>query len=65
MYMGFACSLDGKESPCSEGDQGSIPGLGRHPGEGNGSPLKYPCLESLMDGGTWYAAVHGVAKSWT
>ena len=54
---------DGKESACSTGDLGSIPGLGRSPGEGNGNPLQYPCLENLMDRGAWWAAVHGVAKS--
>ena len=47
------------------GDLGSIPGLGRSPGEGNGNPLQYSCLENCMDGGTWWAEVHGVAKSWT
>ena len=54
----------GKESACSAGDLGSIPQLGRSPGEGNGNPLQYPCLENLMDRGAWWAAVHGVAKSW-
>ena len=44
---------------------GSIPGLGRSPGEGNGNPLHYSCLENPMDGGAWRAAVHGVAKSRT
>ena len=53
----------GKEFACSAGDLGSIPGLGRSPGEGNGSPLQYPCLENLMDRGTWWIAVHGVAKN--
>ena len=43
----------------------SIPGLGRSPGEGNGNPLQYSCLENPMDGGAWKAAVHGVAKSQT
>ena len=52
-----------EESACSAGDPGSIPGLGRSPGEGNGNPLQYPCLENLMDRGAWWAAVHGVAKS--
>ena len=42
-----------------------IPGSGRSPGEGNGNPLQYSCLENLMDGGAWWAAVHGVAKSRT
>ena len=44
---------------------GSIPGLGRSPGEGNGNPLQYSCLEKPMDGGTWWAIVHGVEKSRT
>ena len=43
-------------------DAGSIPGLGRSPGEGNGSPLQYSCLENPMDRGAWQATVHGVAK---
>ena len=47
------------------GDPGSIPGSGRSPGEGNGNPLQHSCLENPMDGGAWWAAVHGVAKSWT
>ena len=61
---GFPCSSLSKESACSAGDQGSIPGLGRCPGEGSGNPIQYPCLENLMDRGAWWAAVHGVAKSW-
>ena len=60
----LSCSSVGKESACSAGDLGLILGLGRSPGEGNGNPLQYPCLEILMDRGTWWAAVHGVAKSW-
>ena len=52
------------ESTCSTGDPGLIPGLGRSPGEGNGNPLQYTCLENSMDGGGWWATVHGVAKSW-
>ena len=60
---GFLCSSVGKESACSAGDLGSIPGLGTSSGEGNGNPLQYPCLENLMDRGAWWAAVHGVAKS--
>ena len=43
----------------------SIPGLERSPGEGNGNPLQYSCLENSMDGGAWWATVHGVAKNWT
>ena len=63
--MGFPGSSDGKESVCNAGDLGSIPGLGRSPGEGNGNPLQYSCLESSMDRGAWRATVHGVAKSQT
>ena len=56
---------EGKESACNAGDPGSIPGLGRSPGEGNGNPLQYSCLKIPMAGGAWQATVHGVAKSWT
>ena len=56
---------DGKASVYTAGDPGSIPGSGRSPGEGNGNPLQYSCLENPMDGGAWWAAVHGVAKSRT
>ena len=55
----------GKDSPCNEGDSGSIPGLGRYSGEGNGNLLQYSCLENSMDRGTWWATVHGVTKSQT
>ena len=51
-----------QESACSEGDLGSTPGLGRSPGEGNGKPLQYSCLENLMDRGAWPVTVHWVAK---
>ena len=54
-----------KASAYSSGDPGSIPGWGRAPGEGNGTPLQYSCLENPMDGGAWWAEVHGVAKSQT
>ena len=54
-----------KASVCNAGDLGSIPGLGRSPGEGNGNPLQYSCLENPMGGGAWWATVHGVAKSQT
>ena len=54
-----------KASACNAGDPGSIPGLGRSPGEGNDNPLQYSCLENSMDGGVWWATVHGVAKSQT
>ena len=52
-------------SACNARDLGSIPGSGRSPGEGNGSPLQYSCLENPMDRGAWWAAVHGVVKSRT
>ena len=54
-----------KASGYNVGDLGSIPGSGRYPGEGNGNPLQYSCLENRMDRGAWWAAVHGVAKSRT
>ena len=54
-----------KASACNAGDLGSIPGSGRAPGEENGNPLQYSCLENPMDGGAWWATVHGVAKSQT
>ena len=57
--MGFPGGSDGKESACSAGDLGSIPESGRSPGEGNGNPLQYSCLENSMDIGAW----HGVAES--
>ena len=55
----------GKDSACSAGDLGSIPVLGRSRGEGNGNPLQYSCLESLMKRGAWQATVHGITKSQT
>ena len=64
--MGFPGGSDGKESAaCNAEDLGSIPGLGRSPGEGNRYPLQYSCLENPMDRGAWRATVHGVAKSQT
>ena len=57
--------LDGKESACDAEDPGSITGLGRSPGEGNGYPLQYSCLVNFMNRGVSWATVHGVAKSWT
>ena len=62
---GFPGGSDGKASTCSEGDQGSIPGLGRSLGEGNSNPLQDSCLENSMDGEAWWATVHGVPKSRT
>ena len=63
--MSFPGGSDGKESACNAGDLGSIPGLRRSPGGGNGYPLQYSGLENSMDRGAWRAAVHGVTKSWT
>ena len=54
----FPGGAEVKVSACSVGDLGSIPGLGRSPGEGNGNPFKYSCLENPMDGGAWWATVH-------
>ena len=51
--MTFPGGSDGEESTCNVGDLGSIPGLGRSPGEGNGNPLQYSCLENSMDRGAW------------
>ena len=51
-----------RNPPASAGDAGLIPGSGRSPGGGNGTPLQYSCLENLMDGEVWQAAVHGVTK---
>ena len=64
-YWGFPGGSDGKESTCSARDLGSIPGLGRSPGEGHGNPLQYSCLENPMDRGAWRATVHRVSKSRT
>ena len=61
--QGFPCSPIGKVSACSTRDLALIPGSGRSPGEGNGNPLQYSCLEYLMDTGAWWAAVHGITKS--
>ena len=60
MFLGFPGGSDGKESTCNVGDLGSIPDLGRSPGQGNGNPLQYFCLENSMDRGAWLATVHGV-----
>ena len=64
-YLGFSGSSDGKESACNAGEPPWIPGLGRSPGEVNGTPLQYSCLENPMDRGAWWAIVPGVAKSRT
>ena len=62
---GFPNGSDGKASACNAGDPGSIPGSGRYPGEGNGNPLQYSCLENPMNREACQAAVHGVVKSQT
>ena len=60
--MGFPGGSDSKESAYNAGDTGLIPGLGRSPGEGTGSPLQYSCLENALGRGAWWATVHEVAK---
>ena len=60
--LGFPDGSDSKESACNAGDLGSMPGSGRSPEEGNGSPLQYSCLENSRDRGNWQVIVHGVAK---
>ena len=65
LRKGFPGGSDGKESACNTGDPGSIPGLGRSLGEGNGNPVQYSFLENPTDRGAWWASVHGVAKSRT
>ena len=60
IYLGFPCGSAGKESACNAADLGSVPGLGRPPGEGKGYPLQCSGLENPMD-----CIFHGVAKSWT
>ena len=62
-FSDFPAGSDSEASACNAGDPGSIPGLGRSPGEGNGNPLQYCCLENPTDGGAWQALVHGVAES--
>ena len=62
---GFPGGSDVKVFACKVGDPDSIPGLGRSPGERNGNPVQYSCLKHPMDGGAWWATVHGVAKSRT
>ena len=67
--MGFPGGTSGKLAPPANAedirDMGSIPGWGGSPGEGHGNPHQYSCLENPVDGGAWWATVHGVTKSWT
>ena len=62
LLWGFSDGSVGKNPPAQTGDVGSVPGLGRSLGEGNGNPLQYSCLGNLMGRGVWQATVHGVAK---
>ena len=64
VFKGFPSGSDGKESACNTEDLGMMPGWGRSPGEGNGNPLQYSCLENSMDREDGQATVHGVTKSW-
>ena len=63
--LSMPCDSDGEESSHNVRDPGSIPGLGRCPGEENGNTLQYSCLENPMDRGAWKAIAHGVTKSQT
>ena len=65
MHLKDKSGSDGKESACSTGSLGSIPGSGRSPGEGNGNTLQYCCLENPKDKGAWRATECGVGKNWT
>ena len=65
LLMSFPDGSDGKESTCNVRDLGSIPGLGRSPGEGHGNPLQYCYLENSMNRGAWWATVREVVKSLT
>ena len=65
MVVHFPDGPDGKESACRVGDTGSIPGLRRAPGEGDGNPFQYACLENPMDREVWWVKVHGVSNSQT
>ena len=61
--MGFPGGTDGKESTCHVGNPSSIPGSGSSPGEGNGNPSQYSCLENSRDRGAWWATAHRVTES--
>ena len=62
LLPGFPCSSNGNKSACNAGDLDSIPASGLSPGEGNGKPFQYSCLENSMDRGAWWATVHEVTK---
>jgi len=61
-YLFFECGSDGKEFACNARNPSLIPGSGRFPGEGNGNPLQYSCLENSIEREAWWAIVYGVAK---
>ena len=61
--MGCPGALEGKGSASDAGNQGSVLGLGRSPGEGKGNPIQYSCLKNSMDRGHWQATFHGLANS--
>ena len=65
VHVGFPDGAVIKNLPANTGDAGTIPGLGRFCGEGNGNPLRYSCLGNSTDRGAWWATVHGVTKSQT
>ena len=65
IFWGFPGDSDGKKSAYKAGDLGLIHGSGRSPGEGNGRPLQYSCLENPREAGAWWAAIYGVARSQT
>ena len=65
MLLGSPDGSQSKKSACSTGDQGLIPVSERSSGEGNGSPLKYACLENSINRGAWWATAYGVTKGWT
>ena len=63
--MNTTCGSDGKEPACNTGNPDSTSVSGRSPGEGHGNPLQHSGLENPMDRGSWWATIHGVAKTWT
>ena len=65
LKFSFPSGSDSKEPACNTGDLGSICRSRRFPGEGNGNPLQYSCLENSVDKGAWWAIVHRVTKGWT